>query len=124
MVSKKTVWSFITSLAGAILNVALNLLLIPVMGAVGAAIATLASFVLVFVLRIITTSGITSFNMHLPRLVLNRLLIGVQCLVIMKQIPFWIVIEILCLAVMIAVNGVPYFRLALDFLKSRNKKKT
>ena len=124
VVSKKTVWSFVTSLAGALLNVVLNLLLIPVIGAVGAAIATLASFVLVFVLRIITTSKITSFNMHLSRLMLNSLLLGVQCFVIMKQIPLWIVIEIICLAVMIAVNGIPYFRLALDLLKSRNKKKT
>ena len=124
VVSKKTVWSFITSLAGALLNVVLNFLLIPIIGAMGAALATLASFVLVFILRVITASRITSFNMHLPKLVLNGIILGVQCFVIIKQIPFWIVAEIICLAVMIAVNGVPYFRLALDFLKSRNKKKS
>ena len=124
VVSKKTVWSFITSLAGALLNVVLNFLLIPIIGAMGAALATLASFVIVFILRVITASRITSFNMHLPKLVLNGIILGVQCFVIIKQIPFWIVAEIICLAVMIAVNGVPYFRLALDFLKSRNKKKS
>ena len=41
--SKKTMGSMLTALAGAVLNIALNLLLIPPFGAMGASVATFAS---------------------------------------------------------------------------------
>lgn len=55
MAEKKNMMSMVTALAGAVTNVALNLVLIPKMGANGAAIATAVSFVVVFVARVIDT---------------------------------------------------------------------
>ena len=74
--SKRTVWSMITAVAGAVLNVTLNLLLIPSMEAMGASIATFASYFAVCILRLITTRRLISFKQEWGRLVVNTLLMG------------------------------------------------
>ena len=47
--------SMVTAGTGAVLNIVLNFILIPVMGPYGAAIATAASFVAVFIIRVLNT---------------------------------------------------------------------
>lgn len=124
MVAKRTAWSSITSLGGAAINVVLNLLLIPKIGAMGAALATLASFITVFILRIITTRKIVSFPINFVKLSLNAALVLFQCGVIMYRIPGWMILEGLCLAAVILMNGLPYLGKLKEFLNSRNKKQT
>jgi O-antigen/teichoic acid export membrane protein len=51
MVEKKSIISLVTTLVGAVINVMLNLLLIPVVGVNGAAFAMFASYFVVFILR-------------------------------------------------------------------------
>lgn len=55
MAKKKSMLSMMTAGAGAVVNVALNFILIPSIGAYGAAIATAISFFAVFVIRAINT---------------------------------------------------------------------
>lgn len=55
MSEKKSMLSMMTAGAGAVLNIVLNFAFIPVMGPYGAAIATAASFVVVFIIRAINT---------------------------------------------------------------------
>lgn len=74
--SKKTVWSMITACVGAGLNVALNFLLIPRWGAMGASIATLASYLIVCVLRLVTTRRLIPFKQEWGRGLINTLLLG------------------------------------------------
>lgn len=77
MVRKMSMHSFLTAIVGAILNVLLNFLLIPTMGPLGAAVATMASYGAVLVLRLFDVHRIMPFCMHLPRMVLNiTLLLG------------------------------------------------
>lgn len=52
---KKTTGVFLTTVLGAVLNIALNMLLIPVMGIEGAALATLAAFAATWVVRVFGT---------------------------------------------------------------------
>ena len=68
MVRKKSLHSFFTAMIGTILNVILNLLLIPRMGALGAAVATLASYAAVLVARMIDAPRLIRFKLCLPRL--------------------------------------------------------
>jgi len=75
MVRKRSVRSFVTALIGAISNVILNLLLIPTIGALGAAIATLASYALVMIARLVDAPRIIRFARNLPRLIVSLLLI-------------------------------------------------
>lgn len=61
---KKTVGSMVTALCGAVLNVGLNWLLIPSYGAMGAAVATLVSYAVVYVLRLMTVRRLIDFRTY------------------------------------------------------------
>lgn len=75
--SKKTVGSMLTALTGAVLNIGLNLLLIPPYGAMGASVATLVSYVAVCILRLATARKLIPFRQEWGRLAVNTLLMGV-----------------------------------------------
>ncbi len=76
---KKTGMSFWTSLVGAALNIALNIILIPndgaFGGAVGASIATYISYFAVFIIRAVTMHRFIPFKMYPVRLAINTVLI-------------------------------------------------
>ena len=74
--SKRTVGSMLTAMAGAILNIALNLLLIPPYGAMGASVATFISYLAVCILRLITGRRLIPFKGERGRLIVNTLLMG------------------------------------------------
>ena len=74
--SKRTVWSMITAIVGAVLNITLNLLLIPDHGAMGASVATFASYFAVCILRLMTTRRLIPFKQEWGRLMGNTLLMG------------------------------------------------
>lgn len=68
---KKTGMSFKTALLGAITNIVLNLILIPPYKAMGASVATLISYFLVFVVRTVTMRKYLLFNLYPVRLIVN-----------------------------------------------------
>jgi O-antigen/teichoic acid export membrane protein len=74
---KKTSMSLWTSLAGAVINVVLNFLLIPDYGAMGASVATFASYFIVYVIRAATMPRFMRFKMYHAKLVINTVLICV-----------------------------------------------
>lgn len=105
LVRKKSSHSFVTALAGALANIALNLWLIPTMGALGAAIATLASYALVLVLRLIDAPRIIPFKLCLPRLCISTaLLLGSAAIMTLdvKARIFW---TLLCILAICALNA-------------------
>ncbi len=71
MVRKKSMHSFLTAMTGTVLNLLLNLLLIPregrFGGALGAAIATLIGYAAVWVLRSVDAPRLLRFRLYLPR---------------------------------------------------------
>lgn len=109
---KKSSYSFLTSMAGAVVNVALNLLLIPTkLGAMGAALATFASYLLVFLLRVWTAKKIKPFRMHMGRIAINSLLLAAQVVVILWSFPYWIWVEGVLLAALVALNCKPLLQM-------------
>ena len=115
---KKSNLSFYTSVAGAVTNVALNLWLINTsLGAMGAAIATVASYFIVFVLRLITVRRILPFNMNYPKLLANFAILGIQLFSIMSAHIFWIPVQVLCLGAIVVINAVKLLKFAARFLK-------
>ena len=80
--SKKTMGSMLTALVGAVLNVALNLLLIPPFGAMGASVATFVSYFAVCLLRLVTGRRLIPFKGEWGRLMVNTLLMGVLTAVV------------------------------------------
>ena len=73
---KRTGMSFWTSLIGALVNIALNLILIPVHGAIGASVATYISYFTVFLIRAITMGRFIPFKMYPVRIAINTLFIS------------------------------------------------
>ena len=79
IVTKKSSLSFLTTAAGAVFNIILNFLLIPThLGIYGAAIATLCSYLLSFLIRIISIRNILPFRIYGGRLFMSILIIAVQ----------------------------------------------
>lgn len=123
-VNKKSINSFFTSFAGAALNVALNFLLIPLIGVQGAAIATVVSYFTVFIIRAINARQYIPFKLYFGNVAINTALIAVQILVLVFGVTGWVVIEILLTVILIATNFkflIPFITKIFSFLKRRNK---
>lgn len=74
--ARKTSHAMISSTIGAAANIALNLLLIKPLGIEGAALATLASYVIVFIYRIIDTKKYLYMTIYWVKLAANLFLLG------------------------------------------------
>ena len=122
LVKKKSVMSFVTATVGAVINVGLNFILIPRFSAMGAAIATFASYFIVMIIRSVNTKKYVPFNMGLPKLIFNTLAVVGQAIVMVLEIKYWIAVEIVTFAVVVAVNGRDILRGVLGALKNLRKK--
>lgn len=106
LMEKKSMLSFYTALIGAILNLGLNYLLIPTpLGANGAAIATFASYFVVFIIRAINTKKYMDFKMNLPTLICNTLIVIAQSFILLSADSYPIIPQILCVLAVCLLNG-------------------
>lgn len=123
LVKKKSVMSFVTAAVGAVVNVVLNFVLIPLFpnSAMGAAIATFASYFVVMIIRSVNTQKYVKFNMGIPKLVFNTLATAGQAIVMTLEIKCWIAVEIVIFAAVMAVNGKDILRGILRVLKNLRK---
>lgn len=119
MVRKKSIHSFVTALAGALVNIGMNLWLIPWIGALGAAIATLASYAAVLLLRLIDVPRIIGFHVRPLRLgVSSALLIAAATLMTLdfSGCLWWVFAVTLAV---VAINGASLLRSLLSILNAR-----
>ncbi len=118
LVDRKSVLSLITSMIGAGVNVIFNLILIPtVMGANGAALATLISYAVVFVIRAVNTRKYIRFPLHEGKLIANTLIIGWQTVTMLFSMPGWIVVQILGVSLIFLINARPILQGCLKLLR-------
>lgn len=73
---RRTSMSLYTALAGAVVNVGLNFWLIPEWGAMGASVATFASYFIVYAIRALTMKSFLPFNVYHGKLIVNTILLG------------------------------------------------
>ena len=104
MASKKNIMAMVTIFLGALLNVVLNYYLIPIYGLNGAAGATAASYIFIFVIRAIDTRRLFCIDLGLKKLLLNSLLLGLQAWLLMQNDKYLYVWETLTLLAMLLVN--------------------
>ncbi|MCH5321826.1 MAG: polysaccharide biosynthesis C-terminal domain-containing protein, partial [Eubacterium sp.] len=113
MAEKKSLMSLLTASSGAVANVLLGLLMIPKFGANGAAIATVLSFLVVFITRGTNTRKYVKINFKLPFMILETLILITQSALMLyleKGIMLY-VIEAALFAVMLFVNIKPIMEL-------------
>lgn len=79
--AKKTTMLFYSSLSGAIINIILNLILIPIYSGIGAAIATLISHLLILVIRVLHSKKFISIKIDYKNSILLLLLLLLLCFV-------------------------------------------
>ncbi len=81
--AKKSKRSMITTSCGAIINIILNILLIPIMGIDGAALSTMISYIVIFVIRAVDTHKLVYMDLKLPKMITNLVILGLMAVVVM-----------------------------------------
>lgn len=104
LVKKKSMMSFLTSMLGAVINIVLNIIMIPSVGAQGAAIATAVSYAVVFVVRTITAQRHVSFPVNYFKLATGTLLLCAQCVVTVLTPHLWYVWAFLLALAVVVLN--------------------
>ena len=123
---KRTGMSLITALIGALLNIILNLVMIPWWGAMGASVATFISYFAVFIIRAITMHRFISFKIYPIKLTINTLLICAcaTLITLIENKACGIALASVVAVVCLVYNGRDIylgFREAIFSLKSRRK---
>lgn len=89
------------SVVGSILNVLVNLILVPLIGLYGAAVATCIGYIYMFGKKYLETSSFTALNVNRQRFCLSNIIIIILCVSVLSQsnILFYIinVFGVLCL---------------------------
>ena len=113
VVEKRSGSALATSVVAAVANIVLNAFLIPDgtvhslglgWGVQGAAIATCVSYGLTFLIRAVHTHRLIPLNWNIPRFACSLLLLVAQAVVMVLEVPCWIVWEALMCAAMIVLN--------------------
>ncbi len=104
IMNKKSILSFITAFIGASSNILINLALIPLLGVQGAALSTVGSYLLVFIIRCINVKQYMPFKLCSVHLIINTCILGVQALTMIFETPYWIIIQAVCILAMVLVN--------------------
>lgn len=114
--------SLLTSSISAVSNIAVNLLLIPFIGIIGAAIATCFSSVLMFVLRLVDTRKYLKLTWSLPKFLSSLALLLAQAVVMTYQIGPYYIIQAACFAAIAAINVKSLIAGAMKILKRKSRK--
>lgn len=123
MASKKNNMSLVTTFVGAALNIILNFMFIPKIGAKGAAVATLLSYFVVFVFRIIDTRRFVKLKINYVNMLLNIAAISLQTAVTVIGVKHnWLLQMMLCLFVVMLNLRVLVFGV-LNLIKMKKKGK-
>lgn len=117
MVERKSIMSLLTVMSGAVINIVLNLLLIPPMGINGAALATFVSYFVVFVMRAVTSRKYIRIAFKPVRLGLNLAILAVQCYIMISETAGWPLWMLGLLAAMAVVNLRPILSVVKMFLR-------
>ncbi len=104
MVERKSIATLVTSVVAGVVNVAGNFTLIPLFGVNGAAYSTCFSYFLVFVIRAVHTKKMIRMRYSVLKFAVNALLTLAQALIMIFEVPGWIVYEVLLTLLLVLVN--------------------
>ena len=119
MVDKRSVATFVTILIGAVLNVTGNILLIPVLGPMGAALSTAVSYFMMFFVRVFHSRSSVAISWDLPRFITSALLVTALTAVMILEVPGWIWISIGLTGVILVLNLKNLVKALLSLLKKK-----
>ncbi len=119
---KKSMLSMVTAMAGAIINVILNFLLIPRHGAMGAAVATLISYLATYAIRSYDTVRYVRFSQHYARVAVNTVLLLLQACIMIAAPRYWQYAQLFLLSLVLLINGRGMVLTARQIFSKKSKK--
>lgn len=122
--ANKTGHSLVSSVIGAVANVTLNLLLLKTIGVIGAAIATLISYVLVFIYRVIDTKKYLYMKINWAKIIINLTLLAVMSVNTMfMEYGLWMnAINAVIFIILFAINFKSCVRAVKQFILNKTGK--
>lgn len=120
--SKKTKMVFISTIFSAVSNIILNLILIPLMGGIGAAVATFVSYFLVWIIRLLDSRKILKLSIDLRRDIIGYVLIIFQVVLIMLNNTIGFILSLLILLLLIVLNINSIVKLSLTLINAIRSK--
>jgi O-antigen/teichoic acid export membrane protein len=102
--SKNTIGALKTSGCAAGTSILLNIILIPLMGLYGAAIATLISYIFVFILRYFDTAKFVIINIDWIKFVLSFIVLAIQMLLLICSFEMSYITGIMCFLLIVFIN--------------------
>lgn len=104
--AKKTKMLFLSTMIAAVINIVLNIILIPIFEAQGAAVATFFSYFLVWLVRLIDTRKIIKLDINIKNDMMSYLLIIIQIVVMLLDIKYSFFISGIIFLVICILNRV------------------
>lgn len=120
--SKKSKMLLYSTLSGAIINIFLNLMLIPILGAIGAAIATCLSYLIILSIRIVHSKKIMRLSLNLTKLIILILLVIIQIIIISVDREFSFLYSLIITVLILGIEhkNIKYFIINLfNFLRKK-----
>ena len=102
--SKRTTALFYTSVIGAFINIVLNIIMIPLLGVLGAAIATTFSYITVWLIRVFHTKKIYDFDKCIFKNCICGGIIMIQIIAVYMQSIVTLIISIVCFLLIVVIN--------------------
>ncbi len=122
VVEKRPKLSLYTIMVGAIANIILNAILIPVFGPQGAGFATFISYLLVFIIRAINTRKLIVINFSILKVSINTLLLLAMSFLMIFDVPMFYLWCGLLLAAIFWINVSSLYKGVRQILHKRTAK--
>lgn len=101
---KNTKGVFKTSIFGAVFNIIANIILVPIMGINGAAISTMLSFLLMWILRVFDTRDFVKININKKRFIFTMFIILIQIAILYINLNMEYIIQSLLFVILLLIN--------------------
>ncbi len=118
-VAKKSNRSLLTSLAAGVVNVSLNLILIPRIGIMAAVISTVAAYITVFILRCIDSRKLLPFELKPVKIIINTVILAAMTFAARLTGWQYAAVEIPCFAVIFVINYKCMLKMARKILPKK-----
>ena len=122
-VRKKSVNSMVTSIVAAVVNIVLDILLIPRLGAYGAGLATMTAYFACFMVRVFDTRSYVKFDISWFKMIVNMIVVGYMAIVAITD-PKAEYVQLIVLFIAVAVfNFDAVLSTLKNFITVKRKKK-
>lgn len=118
--SKKTKTLMYSSFAGAVVNIVLNMILIPKFGGSGAAIATFIGYMTIWIVNMKNTRKIIKMNLNLCNIVISTCLIIIEIISVLLNCKNGYVLASICMSGVLLMNRGAFVDI-LNMIKIRVK---